>query len=290
MPLLATGGELPAFETWNGELLRQAGPQLSFVTTHMVADLEETLDRNLDRAGVTAAALALPVGVGRRLGRIRTQIDANPATRNRVKLAYTEWLFRSPARSGLPNFDNMGGAIIAAAWLNTLALDADWIPIANMTGLVEFAGIHKARGRTYVTPQYWVLSLYSRLAGDTVIKTETQVAQYDVHGGQPFAPEIPAVPYLDVLGTSDSTSGDFRLFVVNRNPREEQPATVRIQDAKPGRDVRIWQLSAPSLPAKNDEEHQNAVAPRESHATIEGTALRHVFPPASVTVFSFSAQ
>ena len=31
--------------------------------------------------------------------------------------------------------------------------------MANMTGLVEFGGVYKRRGRTYVTPQYWDLYL-----------------------------------------------------------------------------------------------------------------------------------
>lgn len=288
--LLATGGELPSFEKWNGALLRQAAPQLRYVTTHIVADLEDMLERKPDRDTVVAAGLAVPFGVGQRLARIHAQIDANPATRNRVKVAYSEWLFRSPAGTSLPNFDNMGGAVIAAAWLNQLALNADWIPIANMTGLLEFAGIHKARGRSYVTPQYWVLNLYSKHAGDTVIGTETRATQYNVHGGQPFAPEIEGVPYLDVLGTEDSSRGDVALFVVNRNPRASQPATIQVRGSTPARDVKVWTLAASSLLDKNDEEHQHAVRPVESHAVIEGPAFHHVFPAASVTVFLFATR
>ncbi len=247
--------------------------------------MEHTLDRNKDHDATLAADLALPVGVGRALVKLREQINANPSARDRVKLAYSEWMFRSPTGSRLPNFDNMGGAVIAAAWLNMLARNADWVPIANMTGLVEFGGICKRHARTYVTPQYWALYLYSKYAGDTVIATETHVAQYDVHRGQSFAPEIPGVPYLDVLGTVDSGTGRMALFVVNRNARDAQPASIRLTGFSPEPDVKVLTLAAPSLLAKNDEEHQHAVRPVESYASIEGGALRHVFPAGSVTVF-----
>ncbi len=288
-PQLATGGELGAFERWNGALLHTAGRELRYVTTHLVADLEHTLDRSANYDTIVAAGLALPVGVGRALGRIRAQIDANSSTRERVKVAYSEWLFRSPEGSRLPNFDNMGGAVIAAAWLNMLARNADWIPMANMTGLVEFGGIYKRRGRTFVTPQYWTLYLYSRYGRDTVIGTETRAPQYDVHRGQSFAPEIPGVPYLDVLGTVDSARGDVTLFVVNRNPRDAQPASIQLTDFTPAPNVKIWTLSAHSLLDKNDEEHQDTVRPVESQVTMRGTALHYVFPAGSITAILLSS-
>jgi alpha-N-arabinofuranosidase len=171
-----------------------------------------------------------------------------------------------------------------------LARNADWVPMANMTGLVEFGGICKRRARTYVTPQYWALYLYSKYAGDIVIGTETQAAQYDVHGGQSFAPEIPGVPYLDVLGTVDSTTGGMALFVVNRSPRSSQSASIRLAGFRPAPDVKVLTLAAPSLLDKNDEEHQHAVRPVESHAAIESGALRYVVPAGSVTLFLFAGQ
>ena len=280
--LLATGAELNAFEKWNAVLLKIPGPEIQYITTHLVADLEQTADRGKDYEGVAAAGLALPVGVGRRLGALRTQIRA---TSDRKQVAYSEWLFRSPEGSRLPNFDNMGGAVIAAAWLNMLALNSNWIPVANMTGLMEFAGIHKRRGRTYVTPQYWVLHLYSKYAGDTVIGTETRVGQYDVHGGQLFAPEIPNVPFLDVLGTAKSDQ--LSLFVVNRNPHNAQSASIRLDHAAGRRDVEVLTLAG-ALLDRNDEEHPATVRPVASHTQARGGELHHVFPPCSVTVFLFA--
>ena len=46
--LLATGGEIDSFAKWNGALLDKSGRELRYITTHLVADLEHTLDRNKD--------------------------------------------------------------------------------------------------------------------------------------------------------------------------------------------------------------------------------------------------
>ncbi|MFN7994092.1 MAG: alpha-L-arabinofuranosidase C-terminal domain-containing protein [Bryobacteraceae bacterium] len=288
--LLATGGELNAYQKWNAALQRTAGPQLQYITTHLVADLQDTRNRALDPEAVLAAALALPVGAGRALGRLREQIEAEPSTRGRVKLAYTEWMFRSPESARLPNYDDMGAALIGAGWLNMLTLKSDWIPIANMTGLVEFAGIHKSRGRTYVAPQYWALYLHTRYAGDTVIATETRSPQYDVHGGQVFAPEISGVPLLDVLGTAESTNSAVTLFVVNRSPHRPQPVTIRFDGFTPATSARVLTLAAHSLLDKNDDQHPEAIYPVETRTVVEHGTLRQSFPPGSLTVLLISQK
>jgi alpha-L-arabinofuranosidase len=140
-----------------------------------------------------------------------------------------------------------------------------------------------------VTPQYWVLSLYSSYAGDTAIGTDTRAAQYDVHGGQSFAPEITGVPYLDVLGTVNSTSGDVSLFVANRNARNSQPASIYLHGITPPPKATVWTLSAQSLLDKNDEVHEDLVRPVESQAVMHTAVLHHVFPPGSVTVILLSS-
>jgi alpha-L-arabinofuranosidase len=154
------------------------------------------------------------VGVGRELEPLKAQIDANPVTRGRVKLAYTEWLFAAPAHSLYPRWDNLGGAIVAAAWMNMPLEHADFVPVSDMTGLVEFAGIHKRRGCVFVTPQYWAFWLYSNFAGDTPVSTRTAVGEYDVRNGVRRIPNIPNVPWLDVLATTDSHRHDLTLFVL----------------------------------------------------------------------------
>jgi alpha-N-arabinofuranosidase len=100
-------------------------------------------------------------------------------------------------------------------------------------------------------------------------------------------PEIPDVPYLDVLATQDSRTGDLVLFVVNRDWKNSIPATLQLMDFTPERDVLVETLTADSILAKNDEEHPDAVKPVSSKIEASGPELLYTFPEHSLTVLTF---
>ena len=286
--LYANGADLDHFQDWNGKLIAQDGPDLSYLTTHFVVRVNDLVNKSADHDACLAAGLALPVGVGNDLAAAKAQIDANPATRGRVKLAFTEWLFNSPAGANLPNSTNLGGAIITAGWMNMILSHADFVPISDMTGLLEFGGIHKQRGRIYLTPQYWAFSLYSNYAGDTLVASQTEVRTYDVHEGIRRAPEIPGVPYLDVLATRHSANGALVLFVVNRDWNNAIPASIRFTDFTPAATVQVLTLNADAIAAQNDEEHPDRVRPVSATLPLSGPELHYVFPPHSVSALTFA--
>ena len=70
----------------------------------------------------------------------------------------------------MPRFTNMGGAICTAGLLNTLMRVADFTPIADMTGLIEFGGIWKKRGQVYGVPAYWAFRMYSNADAITPVE------------------------------------------------------------------------------------------------------------------------
>jgi len=123
------------------------------------------------------------------------QTQENPQARDRVKTAFTEWLFW--ARQGdAPRYDNMGGAISTAGFLNMLMRVADIVPIADMTGIMEFGGIWKRRGGVFGAPSYWAFRMYSNANAVQVVEARTEVEKYDVEQGSIRLPSIPDVPYL----------------------------------------------------------------------------------------------
>jgi alpha-N-arabinofuranosidase len=288
--IFANGADIDFFKDWNDALIREDAAELSYLTTHFVVGMEDMVNKSADRDSVWAADFAVPVGVGRALEPLRAQIDSNPATRERVKLAFTEWLFAAPDASAFPRWDNLGGALIAAGWMNMLLSHADFVPVSNMTGLMEFGGIYKRRGRVYVTPQYWAFSLYSNHAGDTVLATQTEVREYDVHNGLRRVPEIPDVPYLDALATRNSNSGALVLFVVNRDWKNAIPTTIRLKDFSPAGEARVETLTADSILVQNNEEHPDAVHPVSATVSVPPGDLRYVFPARSLTVFTFKPK
>lgn len=288
--IFANGADVDFYKDWNGALIRGDGGELNYLTSHFVVGMDRIVKKNADRDSILAADFSVPVGVANALELLRNQIDANPATRDRVKVAYTEWLFTSPEGSGLPRWDNQGGAVLGAAWMNMILSHADFVPVSDMTGLLEFAGIQKDKGRVYGTPQYWAFDLYSNHAGDQVIATETRVREYDVHEGLTRVPEINDVPYLDVLATRSTSDGSMTMFTVNRDWQNAISTQVNLEHFSPTQEVEVETLAGDNLTAMNDAEHPEAVHPVQTKLSIGGKGFQYRFPPLSVTMFTFHSQ
>src|SRR5271157_743888 len=290
--IFANGADLDAFKQWNGAVIARDGADLSYLTTHFVVGMEDLKDKNQkpDRDTLWAADFAIPVGVGRALEPMRDQINASPVTRDRAKLAFTEWLFWAPEHRELPRWDNLGGAIDAAGWLNMLLQHAEFVPVSDMTGLIEFGGIYKKRGRVYLTPQCWAFSLYSNYAGDVLLSTRVTSDEYDVCPVLSRLPAIPNVPYLAVVATRDSGHGHVTLFVVNRNWKTAKEAAIRISGFQSAGQATVRTLYSKSVLDGNNEERPVAVQPITSTVGISGDTLHYTFPEHSITVITLSGR
>lgn len=288
--VLATGGDIDFFHSWNAPLIQNDARELHYLTSHFVVGMDDVVNKVAGRNFIWSADFAVPVGVGRALSKVKAQIDLNPATRGRVKLAYTEWLFGAPKNALVPQYENLGGAIVTAGWMNMLLEHANFVPISDMTGLLEFGGIHKELGKVYVTPQYWAFWLYSHYAGDTPVSTETTVREYDVKDGVRRIPNIPNVPWLDVLATTDSHSHNLSLFVVNRDWRHAIPAELQLKDFPAGSTAAVKTLTSDSILTENNEFHPDRVHPVSTQIDVSGDLIHYKFPPHSLTVFIFSRR
>lgn len=191
---IATGGDEDSYRDWNETQLTNAGA-FDYLSTHFVVTDDRVQRQNPTADFIAQADFALPVGLERKLREMHQQIQENPQARDRVKTAFTEWLFW--ARQGdAPRYDNMGGAISTAGFLNMLMRVADIVPIADMTGIMEFGGIWKRRGGVFGAPSYWAFRMYSNANAVQVVEARTEVEKYDVEQGSIRLPSIPDVPYL----------------------------------------------------------------------------------------------
>jgi alpha-L-arabinofuranosidase len=217
---------------------------------------------------------------------IRVQVDANPATKGRVGMAYTEWNWGGTG----PSSTNIGGAVMGAGWMNMMLSQADFVPISSMSGLMGGGGLRKSQEMVWATPQCWAFWLYSHRAGDKVVATETQVRHYDVHDGMTTMPEIPNVPYLDVLATSNSTNGDLVLFVANRDWKSGTPTTLRLQGFSAAAQAQVDTLASDSLLAENTGDKPDAIKPVTSSLAVSGNEIQYTFPKLSVTVITLKRR
>lgn len=280
--LIATGADPDHFREWNAAQLANAG-DFDFLSTHFVVGDDRVRQRNPSPEFVAQAAFALPIGLERSLREMKRQIDANKVAKDRVKIAFTEWLFHGP-ETGVPRFSNMGGAICTAGFLNTLIRTADFTTVSDMTGLIEFGGIWKKRGRVYAVPAYWAFRMYSTADASTPVETRTSAETYDVHEGNVRIPEIEKVPYLDVVSALNDGGNKLTLFCVNRNLYRDLPTQIRVAGFTPTGIARIQTLAGFSIYEGNDETRPSAVHPVETTMTMQGQRFAYTFPHAGVTV------
>src|SRR5262249_53229724 len=157
--LIATGADPDKFSDWNSAQLANAPDAFQYLSTHFVVTTSSVVAKNPSPDFIAQATFALPIGLETRLKKMHEQFE-NASGGASVKTAFTEWLFWAPS-DAYPRYDNMAGAIGTGGFLNMLMRNAPIVPIADMTGLIEFGGIWKKRGQVFGVPAYWAFRMYS---------------------------------------------------------------------------------------------------------------------------------
>jgi alpha-L-arabinofuranosidase len=280
--LIATGQDPDHFEQWNTAQLANA-TLIDYLSTHFVVTTRDVKTPRPSMDFLAQAAFALPVGLERRLRAMREQIQANPEAAGRLGIAFTEWLFWGRDER-TPRYTNMGGAICAAGMLNTLMRTADFTRISDMTGLIEFGGIWKKRGRVYGVPAYYAFRMYSTADATIPVEVRNTTPTYDIHDGVGRIPDIANVPYLDIVAARNDAGDRLTLFCVNRHLTRDLPARILIHDFAAGARARIETLTSESIYNTNNEIEPEAVRPAETWIPVSRETIVHTFPRSSVTV------
>ena len=254
-----------------------------YLSTHfVVGNGRRARSRTPSPEFIAQAALALPVGLERRLREMKQQIDADPnGPRPREDRLY-RMAVPAARRPRCRCSTTWAARICAAGFLNTLMRVADFTPISDMTGLIEFGGIWKKRGQVYGVPAYWAFRMYSTADAVQPVATETTVERYSITQGNNRIPEIPEVPYLDVVSALDETGGKLVLFCVNRHLNRDIGATIRLNGFVPRGQGKALTLSAWSIYQANDELRPETVKPVESALAATSAEFEYTFPHASV--------
>jgi len=283
--LIATGQDPDHFEKWNAEQLKNAA-LIDYLSTHFVVGTAEVKTPRTSAEFVAKAAFALPVELERRLRAMREQIRSNPEAGERVGIAFTEWLFWG-RDDNAPRFTNMGGALCTAGMLNTLLRTAGFTRISDMTGLIEFGGIWKKRGRVFGVPAYWAFRMYSNADATVPVEVESNVEKYSVQGGVNRLPDIADVPYLDIVAAKNGSGTRLTLFCVNRHLTRDMQTRIDLGGFRASRSATVQTLAAESIYQANDEMEPEAVIPVRKTVAVQPDGFVHTFPAASVTVIEF---
>jgi alpha-N-arabinofuranosidase len=158
----------------------------------------------------------------------------------------------------------------------------DFTPISDMTGLIEFGGVWKKRGRVYGVPAYWAFRMYSNADATTTVESRVDGPTYDIEEGNTRFTQFKGVPYLDVVAALNDKRDRLTLFAVNRDDRD-RPARIRLAGFRAS-GARLTALQGENIYQVNDETRPEAVRPVESSPAISGADFNWTFPRASVTV------
>jgi alpha-N-arabinofuranosidase len=125
--------------------------------------------------------------------------------------------------------------------------------------------------------------MYSTADAYVPVEVQSDVGHYEVHHGITRLPEIPDVPYLDIVGTLNNAGDRLTLFCLNRDLRRDLPASISVDGFQPKGQASVETLSSTSIYDRNDEVRPKAVVP--VHATVEtgNGPLRYTFRHESIT-------
>jgi alpha-N-arabinofuranosidase len=283
--LIATGQDPDVYKTWNARQLTNPAGTFDFLSTHFVVTTDRTETQNATPEFMAEATFALPVELGRRLEAMQGQINQSPNFRDKAHLAFTEWLFvgaRGRAADA-PRYDNMGGAIGAAGFLNMFVQHADIVPVSDMTGIIEFAGIWKKRSRVYAAPAYYAFQLYSSADIAAPVSVDNSSPVYNVHKGITRLPEISDVPYLGVVAALNKAGDRLTLFCINRHLTRDLPAAIAFDGFTPSGTATVSSLYSNSIYDTNDEMNPEAVKPLTKVIPVNGSNLQFTFRHESIT-------
>jgi alpha-N-arabinofuranosidase len=163
---------------------------------------------------------------------------------------------------------------------------ADIVPISDMTGIVEFAGIWKRREQVYGAPGYWVLRSYAEASPTRLIPVQSDAPTYSVEHGVTRLPHIEHVPWLDVVAAQGATSDDLVLFCVNRSLDKDYRAQIALEGFQPAAVATAKTIMANSIYEENNEMDPDAVGVSISHPSA-ASSTNYTFPHASVVVLEF---
>ena len=286
--LIATGQDPDAYQKWNAAQLTNPPGTANYLSTHFVVTTDHVVLKNPSAAFLAEASFAMSAELERRLKEMQEQIDGTP-NKGHLNLAFTEWLWVTDGRIPTAKWDNVAGAITTGTMYNMLLRSSAHVPISDMTGVIEFAGIWKKRGRVFGTPASYIFQMYSTASSDRLLPSLVESGAYGVHQGITRLPEIANVPFLDVTATMSADKKHVTLFVVNRSLDRDIPTEVSLKGIPVGPRADVTTLRSDDLYAVNDEANPEAIIP-ENHQTHVADHFRYSFRRASVTRISLDTN
>ena len=294
LQLVACGSSGPGMATyldWDRIVLEQCYDQVDAISLHRYFGL------NSDVVKDDARFLASNVEMERQIEDVIAVCDYVRGRRKsskRLWLSFDEWnvWYRQTGGNGrrqqaphlLEEVYDLRDALVVGGALNSLLRHADRVRVACLAQLVNViaplvSDPTKVIRQTIYYPYAWALAY----AKGQVLDLSTDVQSYELQ-------TVGRIPFVDVAGTVDSTTGDVALFVLNRDLERPRELKVSWRDGAPGRVADAQVLTGPDLKAVNTLDAPSAVIPRVLERPRAAADMTFEIPARSYSVIRLATR
>jgi alpha-N-arabinofuranosidase len=275
--LVASGADAILSSSWNRKIIRGIGDRMDYLSLHLYTPTGLSLARIGDAPGEHYAIAASGLAVE---DQIRRTVELSEELLGKtLPIAFDEWNILGSLRRFVAPWDSLREAIGVAGIVHAFHRQARHVHMAAMFAMLNSASppLLTIRDALVRTPVFHVLRMYRRLTGSARVLSEVAGPTVDV----PKLLDLPRRAAFSLLDAS-ATVDDRRLtvFVINRDHRESQEATVDISGFAVPSTVRIHTVCAKDCLAKNTVDRPDEVTERVIDTVWRGTLA---LPPCSVT-------
>ena len=287
----SSGPGMPTYLEWDRLVLEECYEQVDAISLHRYFGL------GTDTWKDDARFLASSAEIERQIEDVIAVCDyvrGRKKSSKRLWLSFDEWnvWYRQTGGDGhgqraphlLEEVYDLRDALVVGGALNSLMRHADRVRLACLAQLVNVIAplvtdATRVVRQTIYYPYAWALAY----AKGQVLELSTEVDGYDIASAG-------SIPFVDVAGTHDPSTGEMALFILNRDPDRTRGVDVIWLDGAPARVVGAEVLTGRDLKASNTLDAPSTVVPRRLDVPRPASDMTFEVPPHSYSVIRLTQR
>src|SRR5215467_10025720 len=292
LQLVACGSSGPGMATyldWDRAVLEECYDVVDAISLHRYFGLNSDVVK--DNARFLASNLEMERQIDE-VAAVCEYVRGRKRSAKRLWLSFDEWnvWYRQTGGNGrrekaprlLEEIYDLRDALVVGGALNSLLRHADRVRLACLAQLVNviaplFTDATRVIRQAIYYPYAWALAH----ARGQVLNLYTESQTYEI-------PSVGPVPFVDVAGTIEPSTGNTALFVLNRDLEKARELKVVWHEGAPARVLGAEVLTGMDLKAVNTFDAPSTVVPHRLDTPRPSSEMTFELPPRSYSVVRLS--
>jgi alpha-L-arabinofuranosidase len=281
----SSGPGMPTYLDWDRQVLEECYDEVDAISLHRYFGLQSDVVK--DDARFLASNLEMERQI-QDVAAVCDYVRGRKKSTKRLWLSFDEWnvWYRQTDGNGhrqeaphlLEEIYDLRDALVVGGSLNSLLRHSARVRLACLAQLVNVIAplvtdATRVIRQTIYYPYAWALAH----AKGQVLDLPTEVEAYD-------AGSVGRVPFVDVAGTVDASTGEICPLALNRDLDKSRELRVSWRDGAPTRVVGAEVLTGPDLKASNTLAAPMTVVPRPLETPRPSPEMTFELPPRSYSV------